>query len=136
MAVTEQAGQAVNRKARIGTVVSDKNDQTVVVAVERATRHRLYRKVIRRTKRYPVHDPQNQATLGDVVRIEECRPVSKTKRWRLVEVLTERDVAEVAATEIDVSLVDEVQRSAAHAAEGDVLDPTGDAPAAEGEAQG
>lgn len=118
--MTEQApsGQtvAVNRKSRVGTVVSDVNDQTVIVAIERDTRHRLYRKVIRQTKRYPVHDPKNAATLGDVVRIEECRPISKTKHWRLVEVLTTREVAEVAAEEIDVALVDEVQRTAARAA--------------------
>ena len=107
---------AVNRKARVGTVVSDKGDQTIIVAIERAAPHRLYRKVIRRTKRYPVHDPANSATVGDLVRIEECRPISKTKRWRLVEVLTEREVAEVAPTALDADLVSEVQRSAAHAA--------------------
>jgi len=106
---------AVNRKARTGVVVSDKNDKTVIVAIVRAQRHRLYHKVIRRTKRYQVHDPENQATIGDLVRIEECRPISKNKRWQLVEVLTERDVAEVQATEIDRDLVD-VQRSAARAA--------------------
>ena len=91
-------------------------DRTIVVTVERASRHRLYRKVVRRTKRYHVDDPENRATLGDQVRIEECRPISKTKHWRLVEVLTEHEVAEVAAEEIDVSLVDEVQRTAARAA--------------------
>ncbi len=108
--------RAVNRKARVGTVVSDRASQTIVVAVERASRHRLYRKVIRRTKRYHVHDPENAATTGDVVRIEECRPISKTKRWRLVEVLTERAVAEVAPETIDQTLVAEVQRTAARAA--------------------
>jgi small subunit ribosomal protein S17 len=80
--------RAVNRKARTGRVVSDKGDQTIIVAIESASPHRLYHKVIRRTKRYPVHDPLNQATLGDTVRIEECRPISKTKRWRLVRVVT------------------------------------------------
>ena len=114
---TDQTPPAVNRKSRVGTVVSDKNDKTVIVAVARAKRHRLYHKVIRSTKRYQVHDPENRATTGDMVRIEECRPISKLKRWQLVEVLTERDVAEVAAAEIDRSLVEEVQRSAAHAAE-------------------
>lgn len=106
----------VNRKARVGTVVSDRGDQTIVVTIERAARHRLYHKVIRRTKRYHVHDPENQATTGDLVRIEECRPISKTKRWRLVEVLTERQVAEIRPEAIDEELVAEVQRSAAHAA--------------------
>ena len=108
---------AVNRKSRVGTVVSDKNDKTIIVAVARAKRHRLYHTVIRSTKRYQVHDPENRATNGDMVRIEECRPISRLKRWQLVEVLTQREVADVAASEIDRSLVEEVQRSAAHAAE-------------------
>ena len=108
--------QRVNRKARVGTVVSDVNDQTIVVLVERAARHRLYKKVIRQTKKYHVHDPENTATLGDIVRIEEGRPVSKKKRWHLLEVLTERAVAEIAPEAIDEELVDEVQRTAARAA--------------------
>jgi small subunit ribosomal protein S17 len=120
---------AVNRKARVGTVVSDKNDKTIIVSVERAKRHSLYHKVIRSTKRYQVHDPENRATNGDMVRIEECRPISKLKRWQLVEVLTEREVADVAASEIDRSLVQEVQQSAAHRA--DAEEGTSDAPAAE-----
>ena len=135
--------QAVNRKARVGTVVSDVNDQTVVVEVGRASRHRIYRKVIRQTKKYHVHDPQNEATRGDLVRIEECRPISKLKRWRLVEVLTERAVAEVAPAAIGQEIVDEVQRSAARAAEeaGEVTGdtaaataPADDAPTAEADA--
>ena len=119
-----QAEGKVNRKTRSGTVVSAKNDRTVIVAVSRANRHRLYGKVIRQTKRYPVHDPENLATLGDLVVIEECRPISKTKRWRLVEVLTEREVAEVRPESIDEALVDDVQRSAARAA----AEEAGDAP--------
>ncbi|MGE0135276.1 MAG: 30S ribosomal protein S17 [Dehalococcoidia bacterium] len=109
-------GRVINRKARTGTVVSDRGDQTIIVAIERAAPHRLYRKVIRRTKRYPVHDPQNAASVGDLVRIEECRPISKTKRWRLVEIVQQREVAQVRAEAIDASLVTEVQRAAAHAA--------------------
>lgn len=108
--------QTTNRKVRVGTVVSDINDQTVVVEVKRASRHRIYRKVIRRTKRYHVHDEHNTATRGDSVSIEECRPISKLKRWRLVEVLTERAVAEVAPELIGQEVVDEVQRSATRAA--------------------
>lgn len=107
---------AVNRKSRVGTVVSDRNDKTIVVSIERATRHRLYRKVLRRRKQYHVHDAENSATVGDLVRIEECRPISKLKRWQLVEVLTERAVAEVAPESIDSTLVDEMQRTAARAA--------------------
>lgn len=122
--------QAVNRKARVGTVVSDINDQTIVVEIERASRHRIYRKVIRQTKKYHVHDPNNDATRGDLVRIEECRPISKLKRFRLVEVLTERAVAEVAPEAIGQELVEEVQRSAARAAE-EEAEAAGDAPVAE-----
>lgn len=107
---------AANRKSRVGTVVSDHNDKTIVVSIERATRHRLYRKVLRRRKQYHVHDAENSATVGDLVRIEECRPISKLKRWQLVEVLTERAVAEVAPESIDSTLVDEMQRTAARAA--------------------
>ena len=126
-----QAERKVNRKTRSGTVVSAKNDETVIVAVGRATRHRQYGKVIRQTKRYPVHDPENQATLGDLVVIEECRPISKTKHWRLVEVLTEREVAEVSPESIDEALVDEVQRSADRAA---AEEESGDAAEAEASA--
>jgi small subunit ribosomal protein S17 len=111
----------VNRKGRTGTVVSDKGDKTVIVAVVSAKRHRLYRKVLRRTKHYAVHDPENRATTGDLVRIEECRPISKTKRWRLVDVLTEREVAEVSAAEIDTELVEEVQRAPSRAAEDEAV---------------
>ncbi len=120
-----QSSSTVNRKSRVGVVVSDKNDKTVIVAVGRAKRHRLYHKVIRTTKRYQVHDPENSATNGDLVLIEECRPISKLKRWQLVRVLTEREVADVAASEIDRSLVEEVQRSAAHAAEGAAAEASG-----------
>ena len=117
MVQAEQAVERrVNRKRRSGVVVSHGNDKTVIVAVVSAARHRLYRKVIRRTKRYPVHDPENSATTGDLVVIEESRPISKTKRWRLVDVMTERDVAEVAPTSLDEALVDEMQRTAARAA--------------------
>jgi small subunit ribosomal protein S17 len=110
---TEQV--KVNRKQRTGVVVSHHGDKTLVVSIERASRHRLYRKVIRRTKRYHVHDAENEATTGDLVRIEECRPLSRTKRWQLVEVLTEREVADVAPESIDETLVSDVQRSAARA---------------------
>ena len=124
--------RAVNRKRRVGVVVSDKSDRTIVVVVERATRHRLYNKVIRRTKKYHVHDPENSATMGDLVRIEECRPISKTKHWRLTAVLTEREVATVAPEAIDQTLVSDVQRTAARAAAEEAVDEAveGDAPAA------
>ncbi|MCJ7822374.1 MAG: 30S ribosomal protein S17 [Armatimonadetes bacterium] len=76
-----------SRKVREGRVVSDRMDKTVVVEVNRLMRHPLYKKVIRRTSRCKVHDAQNECGVGDRVRIMETRPLSKTKRWRLVSVL-------------------------------------------------
>lgn len=72
---------------RVGKVASDKMDKTVVVVVERITAHPLYRKRVRRSVRYKAHDPENQAHEGDWVRIEETRPLSKEKRWQVVEIL-------------------------------------------------
>ncbi len=68
-----------------GVVVSDKNDKTVVVRVERRFTHPLLKKTVRRTKNYHAHDEANTAKEGDVVRIEECRPISKNKSWKLLE---------------------------------------------------
>ncbi|MBS4031678.1 MAG: 30S ribosomal protein S17 [Clostridiales bacterium] len=76
-----------NRKTRTGRVVSDKMDKTAVVSVERITRHPLYGKIIRVSKKYKVHDPENACSIGDKVRIMETRPISKDKRWRLVEIM-------------------------------------------------
>jgi small subunit ribosomal protein S17 len=67
-----------------GTVVSDKNDQTVVVKVERQVMHRLYKKYIGRSKKYHAHDAKNQFKVGDTVRIQECTPYSKLKRWEVL----------------------------------------------------
>jgi small subunit ribosomal protein S17 len=75
------------RKARRGYVVSDKMDKTIVVEVEDRVKHPLYGKVIRRTSKVKAHDEQNSAGIGDLVLINETRPLSATKRWRLVEVL-------------------------------------------------
>lgn len=83
MAKTERG----SRKIRVGTVVSDKMDKTVVVAVERHMSHQLYGKHMIRTKKYHAHDEDNDARDGDVVRIMETRPLSKTKRWRVTEIL-------------------------------------------------
>ncbi len=79
-----------------GTVVSDKMQKTIVVSVERKKKHRLYHKVVTVTERYKAHDEDNTCKLGDVVRIQECRPMSKDKRWRVIEILTKGDVAEIA----------------------------------------
>jgi small subunit ribosomal protein S17 len=90
MAETVQNAQTVNRtsrKTRIGTVVSDKMDKTVVVSIERRVQHPVYGKMVRRTKRLKAHDERNDAKTGDTVRIMETRPLSKDKRWRLVEIV-------------------------------------------------
>ncbi len=78
-----------------GTVVSDKMDKTIVVTVESKKKHRLYHKVVGVTERYKAHDEDNSCKLGDVVRIAECRPMSRDKRWRVIEILTRGDVAEI-----------------------------------------
>jgi len=75
------------RKTKVGRVVSDKMDKTVVVSVERLARHRLYKRVIRLTSKFKAHDETNDAKVGDTVLIEESRPMSATKRWRLVAVI-------------------------------------------------
>jgi small subunit ribosomal protein S17 len=75
------------RKVRVGTVVSDKMDKTVVVAVEDVRQHRLYGKRVRRTTKLHAHDEQNAAGIGDTVRLAETRPLSATKRWRVVEIM-------------------------------------------------
>lgn len=76
-----------NRKERVGIVVSNKMDKTITVAVERLVQHPLYKKSIKQTKKFKAHDETNQCNVGDTVRIQETRPLSKTKRWRLVEVV-------------------------------------------------
>ena len=83
-----EAGRARSRrKVRTGVVVSDQNDKTVTVLVERQFAHPLYTKQVRKTKKYRAHDETNEYQTGDVVRIVETRPLSKTKRWRVVELL-------------------------------------------------
>ena len=83
----ENATERNARKSRTGLVVSDKMDKTVVVAIERRVPHPIYGKMITRTKRLKVHDEENSAKTGDTVRIVETRPLSKDKRWRLVEIV-------------------------------------------------
>jgi small subunit ribosomal protein S17 len=81
------APERSTRKVRVGYVVSDKMDKTIVVSVEDRVKHRLYGKVLRQTSRLKAHDEANSAGLGDRVRIMETRPLSATKRWRLIEIL-------------------------------------------------
>ena len=75
------------RKERIGVVTSNKMDKTITVAVERKVKHPIYGKFIKKTTRFHADDEKNEASIGDVVRISETRPLSKTKRWRLVEIV-------------------------------------------------
>jgi len=79
--------RASGRKTRIGKVVSDKMDKTIVVAVESRVPHPLYKKIIKRTYKLKAHDESNECGLGDSVRVMETRPLSKDKRWRLVEII-------------------------------------------------
>lgn len=76
-----------NRKVRLGTVTSDKMEKTITVSVETVKRHPLYKKTIKTSKKYKVHDENNEAKAGDIVRIMETRPLSKDKRWRLLEIV-------------------------------------------------
>jgi small subunit ribosomal protein S17 len=88
--IAENADKAVSRasrKTRVGLVVSDKMEKTVVVSIERRVQHPVYGKMVRRTKRFKAHDERNEAKTGDTVRIMETRPMSKDKRWRVVEIV-------------------------------------------------
>ncbi len=76
------------RKERVGVVVSDVQDKTIVVVVSQRTAHPLYKKVIKRRKKFTAHDEKNEACKGDTVRICETRPLSKNKRWRLIEIIS------------------------------------------------
>ena len=83
----ENSVSRASRKTRVGLVVSDKMEKTVVVSIERRVQHPVYGKMVRRTKRLKAHDEKNDAKTGDTVRIMETRPLSKDKRWRLVEIV-------------------------------------------------
>jgi small subunit ribosomal protein S17 len=103
------------RKTKVGRVVSDKMDKTIVVSVERLARHPLYKRVIRLTTKFKAHDETNDAHVGDTVLIEESRPLSATKRWRLVRVVQRTgehgSAADVVSEEAEVS---EAIHAAAH----------------------
>ncbi len=110
-------GATVNgkRKTKVGRVVSDKMDKTIVVSVERLTRHRLYKRVIRLSTKFKAHDELNEARVGDTVLIEESRPLSATKRWRLVEIVTragdQTPASEIVSEELETT---EAIHGAAH----------------------
>jgi small subunit ribosomal protein S17 len=83
----EATASRARRKVRVGVVVSDKMDKTVLVRVDRKVRHPLYKKTVARSSKLAAHDEQNEARLGDRVRVMETRPISKSKRWRVVEIV-------------------------------------------------
>jgi small subunit ribosomal protein S17 len=115
MAGSQQAGgpqtKQVVRKEKVGRVVSNKMDKTVVVAVNYLRPHPIYRKTVRQTHKFYAHDEDNRCNIGDTVRIEETRPLSKLKRWRVVEVLGNKDrpIAADAPVEVPTSGPDDAQ---------------------------
>jgi small subunit ribosomal protein S17 len=116
------------RKTKTGRVVSDKMDKTIVVSVERLARHRLYKRVIRLTTKFKAHDETNDAHVGDTVLIEESRPLSATKRWRLVEVVQRSgDHGGAADLVTEEAAVSEAIHAAAHPGRKHDDDAAGDA---------
>ena len=95
--MTTTTDREARRKSRVGRVVSDAMDKTVVVAVERRVPHPLYHKSVRRVKKYKAHDEENAYKVGDVVRLLETRPLSRTKRWRVAELIQREEVVEALA---------------------------------------
>jgi len=84
---TQEIQKRGHRKERVGTVVSDRQEKTIIVEVERRTAHPLYKKVVKTNKRYVADDQSNEANIGDTVKIIETRPISKTKCWRLLDII-------------------------------------------------
>ena len=93
---------ATQEKLQVGTVVSNKMDKTVVVRIDRYKRHRLYGKSMKVTQRYKAHDENNECRLGDTVKMVESRPLSREKRWRVIEIIKKGDVPDVKPTQIGV----------------------------------
>lgn len=84
---TEEASKKSRKVQKVGRVVSNKMDKTIVVVVESLKKHRIYKRTFKQTKRFYAHDEQNACQIGDIVRIEESRPLSKLKRWMLIEIV-------------------------------------------------
>jgi small subunit ribosomal protein S17 len=102
------------RKTKVGRVVSDRMDKTIVVSVERLARHPLYKRVIRLTSKFKAHDEENVARVGDTVLIEESRPLSATKRWRLVEVVSRAGDVDASSIVAEEAATSEAIHGAAH----------------------
>lgn len=100
--MNEHLATTTNRKQKVGRVVSDKMNKTVVVAVDYLRPHPLYRKTVRKTSKFYAHDENNDCHLGDIVRIEETRPLSKLKRWRVTEIVTKSRGEGIESLESDV----------------------------------
>ena len=96
------------RKDRVGLVVGTKMDRTAVVEMVWKQRHRVYRKQMRRISRFYVHDPENSCRIGDTVRIEETRPISKTKHWRLMEIIQRKQLADVQPIDLENDIASEL----------------------------
>ena len=96
------------RKIRVGAVVGTRMDKTAVVELVWKQRHRVYRKQMRRVTRFYVHDPDGECQVGDTVRIQETRPISRTKHWRLLDILARREVADVRPIELEGDSVVEI----------------------------
>ncbi len=86
-AATPTQARTTRRQQKIGRVASNKMDKTIVVVVETLKKHRIYKRTYKQTKRFQAHDEENTCQIGDIVRIEECRPLSKMKHWRLIEII-------------------------------------------------
>ena len=123
------------RKVRMGRVVSDQMDKTVVVAVERRVHHPLYGKSLKRVTKFNVHDEGNQYHVGDLVSIVETRPISRTKRWRVLELVSQQEVPEVAPAQAIEAEVEEIAAPPAVIAETPSEEPAAKAPAAEAPAE-
>ncbi len=108
------------RKIRVGSVVGTRMDKTAVVELVWKQRHRVYRKQMRRVTRFYVHDPDGQCEIGDTVRIQETRPISRTKHWRLLEILSRREVADVRPIDLETDV--EIEPTAAEEDSGATAD--------------
>ena len=125
---------ASEEKLQTGRVVGNKMDKTVVVRIDRHKRHRLYGKTMSVTRRYKAHDEKNECNLGDIVKIAETRPLSREKRWRVVEIVVKGDVAEVAPRDIGARIIEETLAEAKAAEAARAAEMAAAAPAAEAHA--
>jgi small subunit ribosomal protein S17 len=121
------------RKQLVGRVVSDKMDKTIVVSIERLARHPLYKRVVRLTSKFKAHDELNEARIGDTVLIEESRPLSATKRWRLVEVVARAGEGAGSDVVAEESETTSAIHAAAHPGRHAATDATAEASAASAE---